>query len=326
MALSTQGPASHQIAHFGPFHLDFRSSELFKEGTRVRVQDHSIQILALLLENPGEVVTREELRQRLWHSQTFVDFDQGLNTAMMRLRHALDDAADMPKFIETLPRHGYRFMAPVIFSNGLLASQIETPEGGHEAHGMAQDLITEDPPATDRLERTDRRWRRTGIITVVSVTVMLLLAIGLNWGRLRRLLILAQPVPQVPTLAILPFDSLSNDLAQNFLAESMTEQLITELGQNQRLRVVSRGSVMKFSGKHVPLEAVAKDLQADDIFEGSIAESVGRMRVTGNLYQVATRKHLWAETYETEIKEGFSPQRDIARDIARKIEAKLTAH
>jgi TolB-like protein/DNA-binding winged helix-turn-helix (wHTH) protein len=323
VVLRTHDPPSHQIAHFGPFLLDFRSSELFKDGTRVRVQEHSVQILMILLEKPGEVVTREELRQRLWHSQTFVDFDQGLNTAMMRLRHALEDTVDMPKFIETLPRHGYRFTASVTFSRGMSESQMEDPGVGEEASEMTHGLLTENQPATGKLKGTDGRWRRTGMIAA-GVVVVLLLAIGFNWGRLSALLLHARPSVQVPTLAILPFDSLSNDPAQDYLAESMTEQLITELGQNQGLRVVSRGSVMQFSGIHVPLEAVAKNLHADDIFEGSISESRGRLRVTANLYQLATQKHLWAETYEIETGEGFSPQREIARDIAQKIRAKLS--
>ena len=324
VVLDTHVPASHQIAQFGPFRLDFRSCELFKDGTRVRVQDHCVQILMILLEKPGEVVTREELRQRLWHSETFVDFDQGLNTAMMRLRHALEDTVDLPKFIETLPRHGYRFRASVTFSNGMSESRMENPEAGQEASGVAQGLLTEDHPATERLKGADRRWRHTGIVAVAGVVVVLLLAIGLNWGRLRALLLHAQRPVQVPTLAILPFDSLSNDPGQDFLAESMTEQLITELGQSHGLRVVSRGSVMQFNGKHLPLEVVAKNLHADVIFEGSISESGDRLRITANLYQVATRKHLWAETYEAEIREGFSPQREIARDIAQKIQVKLS--
>ena len=323
VAFNTHVPASQQIAQFGPFRLDFRTNELSKDGTRVRVQGHSFQILVMLLEKPGEVVTREDLRQRLWHSQTFVDFDQGLNTAMMRLRHALEDAADMPKFIETLPRHGYRFIVPVTFSNGLLESPSEDEEAGHDASGVAQSPFSDDRPATERLKGAQRRWGRLGMIAAVSVIVVLLLAIGLNLGSLRALLFQNAAAERVPTLAVLPFDSLSNDAAQNFLAESMTEQLITELGQSRGLRVLSRGSVMQFSGKHLPLEVLAKDLQADDVFEGSIAESGSRLRVTANLYQVATRKHLWAETYETEIREGFSPQREIARDIAQKIQVKL---
>lgn len=324
VVFSAYGPSSHQIAHFGPFRLDNRSCELLKDDTRVRLQDHSFQILMLLLEKPGEVVTREELRQRIWHSQTFVDFDQGLNTAMMRLRHALEDAADMPKFIETLPRHGYRFIAPVTFSNGVLESQREIPEAGNGAYGMAPGLISDDPPAMERLKGAEPRRGRVGIIAAVTVIVALLLVIGLNRGSLRALLFHAPTAVRVPTLAVLPFDSLSNDATQNFLAEGMTEQLITELGKSQVLRVLSRGSVMQFSGKHLPLEAVATELRADDVFEGSTAESGGRLRVTANLYQVATRKHLWAQTYETEIGDGFSPQREIAHDIAQNIEAKLT--
>jgi TolB-like protein/DNA-binding winged helix-turn-helix (wHTH) protein len=322
VALATHDSASHQVAHFGPFRLDISSRELFKGGVKVRVQGHSFQVLLMLLGKPGEVVTREELRQRLWHSQTFVDFDQGLNTAMMRLRHALEDAADVPRFIETLPRQGYRFVAPVTFSIEVLESNGHNSAAGLAASGTGRDLSSDPRSAPESWLPNQQRWSRLAVIAAASVLAVLLLGV-LNWGSLRALLSRAFPAVRVPTLAVLPFDSLSNDPTQVFLAESMTEQLITELGQSHGLRVVSRGSVMQFSGKHLPLEVVAEELHADNIFEGSISQAGGRLRVTGNLYQVTTRKHLWAETYETELKDGFSPQRDIARDIAQEIEAKL---
>jgi TolB-like protein/DNA-binding winged helix-turn-helix (wHTH) protein len=323
--LSTHGPAAHHIAHFGRFRLDFCSSELFKDGTRVRVQDHSIQILEMLLDRPGEVVTRDDLRHRLWQSHTFVDFDQGLNTAIMRLRHVLQDTADMPKFIETLPRHGYRFIAPVTFSNSLAESPAVNPDADCERHDVAPGLISESRPAPQSSIDEQQPWGRLGLIAAVSLVAVLLLV--LNRGSLSALLSHAPPAVRIPTLAVLPFDSLSNDPAQNYLAESMTEQLITDLGQNRDLRVLSRGSVMRFNGTHLPLEKVAMELQADDIFEGSITESGGRLHVTANLYKVATRKHLWAETYDIEVGDELSPERkialDIARDIAQKVQAKL---
>jgi TolB-like protein/DNA-binding winged helix-turn-helix (wHTH) protein len=318
---SAHVPATRQIAQFGPFQFDFHSSEIFKNGKKFRVQDHSIQILAVLLEKPGEVVTREELRQCLWHSQTFVDFEQGLNTAIMRLRHALEDSAEVPKFIETLPRLGYRFIAPVTFSGGL--SEPEKGEVGHQDNVMGPSQAQDDRRPTKSSNRVGRRWVRAGVIAAFSVIAASLLVTALGRGNLRRLLFPVPPTVEVPTLAVLPLDSLSNDGAQKFLAESMTEQLITELGQSRGLRVISRGSVMRFSDKHLPLETVAKELQVDNILEGSAAESGGRLRVTANLYQVATRKHLWAETYETTAGDDFSPQREIVLDIAQKIQTKL---
>ena len=139
-------PFAHRSARFGPFQIDFFSCELFKSGIKVHIQNHSFQILTVLLERPGEVVSREDLGDRLWQSHTFVDFDQGLNTAVMRLRHALEDSAGSPRFIETLPRHGYRFIAPVSFSD----EPIDTRMSSSDPPQMAQDPLRH-PSDNDRL-------------------------------------------------------------------------------------------------------------------------------------------------------------------------------
>ncbi len=280
----------------------------------------------VLLERPGGVVTREELRQRLWKSQEFVEFDQGLNTAMMRLRHALDDTADTPRFIETLPRRGYRFIAPVTFSNGTTVAEKTSPEAAPEERkgwlGETADLA----PVGQGSHRARPRCRRACIIATLGVFAVALLTIGFASGRLHALLGSLTGVGALPTVAVLPFDSLSSDPAQNFLAESLTEQLITELGKHRDLRIVSRGTVMQYAGKHSPLDVLAKELHADDVLEGSVSESGGRLRVTANLYQVATGKHLWAETYERAVDDSFSPQREIVLEMTRNIQANLASH
>lgn len=322
MAATITRSSPHRSARFGPFQIDFLSYELFRNGTKVHVQDHSFQVLAVLLERPGEVVSREELGERLWHSHTFVDFDQGLNTAIMRLRHALEDAADTPQFIETLPRHGYRFIAPVTFAD----AEVGTPQPSSEPpqnHEVAfQDSSHPDCAATES-QRAPRPWLRWAGIFVLCLLPVVLLLVVYGRGGFSSLIRRQAPAAEVPTLAVLPFDSLSSDADQNFLAESMTEQLITELGHGGKLRVLSRGSVMPYADKHLPLERVASELNADAVFEGSITRSSDRIRVTANLYQVTTRRHLWAETYESEVGNGLSPQRVIARDIAQKIQASL---
>lgn len=322
MASTATRPFVHRSARFGQFQVDFFSYELFKNGAKVHLQDHSFQVLSALLERAGEVVSREELGERLWHSHTYVDFEQGLNTAIMRLRHALEEAADTPRFIETLPRHGYRFIAPVVFSDAPVSTP-PTPSGplgiAEESH---QDSPQEDCPAAEFPRRAPGPWLRLGGIFALGVVLVVLLVVY-GCGHFSGLIRMHAGAVKVPTLAVLPFDSLSSDPEQNFLAESMTEQVITELGQGGKLRVLSRGSVMRYADKHVPLERVASELHADAIFEGSVTRSSGRIRVTANLYQVRTRRHLWAETYESDIGNGLSPQRDIARDIARKIQASL---
>ncbi len=322
MAPTATRPFLHRSARFGPFLVDFLSCELFKDGTKVHIQGHSFQILSILLERPGEVVSREQLGERLWHSHTFVDFDQGLNTAIMRLRHALEDAADTPRFIETLPRHGYRFIAPVTY----LDPEIEEPKPSFDPPQSHEGAFQDSSHlgwAAAEWPRALRPWlRRTQIFALCLLPVVFLLVIY-GRGHFGTLMRWHSSAIDVPTLAVLPFDSLSSDSDQVFLAESMTEQLITELGQRAKLRVLSRGSVMRYADKHFPLETVASELHADAIFEGSVTRSSGRIRVTANLYQVATRRHLWAEIYEREAGDGLSPQRDIARDIARKIQANL---
>lgn len=273
----------------------------------------------MLLERPGEVITREEMRERLWDAGTFVDFDQGLNTAVMRLRHAIEDAAETPRFVETLPRYGYRFIAAVDFSDRspepAFPELLQLADMHHVESGQS-DALT----AATSTPALHRRWLRPQLIWTLSLVALAMAAGLLVRGRLRGLI---YGTPHLPTVAVLPFDNLSNEADRDFLAEGITDQLITELGQGVGFRVLSRGSVMTYAGRHVSLEKAALELQADAILEGSVASSGGRIRVTANLYQVATRKHLWAQTYEGDAGGGLSPQSDIVRDIAQKIQGLL---
>jgi TolB-like protein/DNA-binding winged helix-turn-helix (wHTH) protein len=326
MDQSKHGLASSRFAHFGPCCVDLCSCELFKDGARRHIQNHSYQILTMLLERPGVVVTREELRMRLWKAQEFVDFDQGLNTAMLRLRHALDDAADTPRFIETLPRQGYRLIAVVAFSDEATNCEKASTEPVIERQRGGPDGIP-----GDRSQIADkqlaRSWRsRTALMAAATVVTLILLTIGFASGKLPSLLGSQVGAKALPTLAVLPFDSLSDDPAQKFLAEGMTEELITELGKDREVQVISRGSVMQYEGKHLPLDVVANQLHADDVLEGSVIESGGRLRITANLYRVATRRHLWAESYEKPVADSLSAQREIVLDMARNIQAQLTSH
>ena len=316
----------YTAAHFGPFRVDFSSHELFKNGTKVHIQDHSFEVLAMLLERRGKMVTRDELRERLWHSDTFVDFDQGLNTAMMRLRQALGDTAQTPHFIETLPRHGYRFIAAVTFGEDHQNQKDPSPGPVLIAENRHADASTSDGKLKPALHRKARSWLRLAVVLTLAAGLVTLLALEMRTGRLTGLFPKAAPAGHLTTIAILPFDSFSNDPDQNFLAEGMTEQLITELGQVPGVRVISRGSVMQYAGKHLPLERVAAELKADIIFEGSVNSASGHLRITANLYDVVARRHLWAQTYDRDTGDGSAPQRDVARDIAQSIQAKLSRH
>ena len=233
---------------FGVFEVDLGARELRKQGVRIKLQEQPFHLLQMLLEHPGEVVTREELQKRIWPVDTFVDFDQGLNNAIKRLREALCDSADSPRYIETVPRHGYRFI------------------------GM------------------------TGTSTP---------------GRIR-------------SLAVLPLENLSHDPQQEYFAEGLTEALITTLAKIGELRVVSRTSAMLYKGVRKSLREIARELEVDAIVEGTVLRAGHRVRITAQLIDPMKETHLWAESYERDLRNVLALQSEVAQAIAREIKVKLT--
>ena len=217
--------AAPGTVRFGSFELDFKASELRKQGAKVKLQEQPFQILQVLVQRPGEIVTREELQQKIWPSDTFVDFDHGLYNAIKRLREALGDSADTPRFVETLSRRGYRFVG-----------KIECD------------------------------------------------------------------APQMRSLAVLPLENLSRDPEQEYFAEGLTEALITALAKIGELRVVSRTSAMRYKGVHKPLREIARELEADAIVEGTVLRAGRRVRITAQLIDAAKEAHLWAESYERDLR------------------------
>ena len=232
---------------FGTFEVDLRAGELRKRGVKIKLQKQPFDLLRMLLEHPGEVVSREELQQRIWPADTFVDFDQGLSSAIKRLREALSDSAENPRFIETIPRRGYRFIA------------------------------------------------------------------GLG-GTARR----------IESLAVLPLENLSRDPEQEYFADGLTEALITSLAKISALRVVSRTSAMQYKGVHKSLREIAMDLGVDGIVEGTVMRSGERVRISAQLVNAPMDTHLWAESYDRDLRDILALQSEVARAIAREIQIKLT--
>jgi TolB-like protein len=242
------GPRSYRTTvGFGPFELDQDAGELRKDGTKVRLQEQPLQILQMLLEQPGKVVPREELQRRIWPSDTFVDFDHGINNAIKRLREALGDTAETPRYVETLPRRGYRFIG--------------------------------------KIECEASRMR---------------------------------------SLAILPLENLSHDPQQDYFAEGLTEALITTLAKIRGLRVISRTSAMLYKGIRKPLREVARELEVDTIVEGTVLRAGHRVRITVQLIDAHKEAHLWAESYERDLRNVLALQSELAQAIAREIRVKLT--
>ncbi len=242
---------SAAVTRFGAFEFNLETGELRKGGIRIKLPDQSAESLAVLLERPGELVTREALREKLWPADTFVDFDHGLNNATNRLREALSDSAESPRFIETLPRRGYRFIAPV--------------------------------------ERS-----------------------------------LQERLPQIRSLAVLPLENLTGDLAQEYFVDGMTDALITKLAQVGALRVISRTSVMHYKGTRKKLPEIARELNVDAVVEGSVVRSGSNVRITAQLVYAPSDQHLWANQYERNLTDILLLQAEVASAIANEVQVRLT--
>ena len=296
--------ASHSpVIRFGVFELDLRSEELRKQGMKIRLQGKPVEILVMLLERPGEMVTREDLQKKLWPADTFVDFEQGLNNAVKRLRAALDDNAETPRFIETLPRKGYRFVGAAI-----------------GAGAVASDHIA--------LKVSNAGKPSAGSMALFGTLALLALAaalVGMNLAGRRQQIFARRPKPNIQALAVLPLSNLSADSEQEYFADGMTEELITKLGKISGLRVISRQSVMEYKGSKKSLAEIAQELNVDAVLEGAVGRSGNRMRVTVHLAQVSPERQLWAEEYDRSIRDVLSLQDEIAGAVAHELQDELSS-
>lgn len=301
VVLVTGALPSHVLVRFGVFELDTDSRELRKQGVKIRLQEQPFQILQALLEHPGRVVTREELQQRIWPSDTFVDFDRGLYNAIKRLREALGDSAENPRFIETLSRRGYRFIAAV--------------------NGNGSDAATEVLPRTAATPAASHKLR-VSIALIGVVAVLLVAAVGVRkfWPHSST----QSTIPQIRSIAVLPLQNLSADPTQEYFSDGMTDALITDLAQIGSLKVISRTSSMQYKQTKKSLSEIARELNVDGIIEGSVQRSGNRVFVTAQLLHGPTDKHLWANSYERDMQDVFLLERDVAEDIARQVQGRIT--
>jgi TolB-like protein/DNA-binding winged helix-turn-helix (wHTH) protein len=299
--------ASFETIAFGEFQANLRARELRRNGVKVRVPDQSFHVLAMLLEHPGELITREEIRESLWPADTFVDFDHGLNNAVNRLRDALGDSAESPRLIETLPRRGYRFIGA---ANALPSGAVAVQQGAAPTH----DAVL--PP---EIRNRGRRISSYFVIVVAAAAILLAPVVTLKFRTNR-----GAPSVPIRSLAVLPLENLSGDSSQEYFADGMTDTLVTDLANIHSLRVVSRTSATHYKGSHLALPEIARNLQVDALVQGSVVLSGKRVRVNVQLVQASSDGHLWAKTYDREISEILDVQRDLTEDIVQEIKAKLT--
>src|SRR5246127_4754478 len=284
---------------FGVFELDLRAGELRKHGLRVRLQEQPFQVLATLLEHPGEVVTRKELQKKLWPADTFVDFDHGLNKTINKIREALGDSAESPRFVETVARRGYRFLAEVKAAD---TAPVHSPEPATQPHPSAEAPEHAGKLATHKSVPAPLAWK-------ISVFVVLLAVVSLaTW----KLYSWRHPSHSIRSLAVLPLESLSNDASQDYFADGMTDELISDLGQISALRVISRTSVMAYKHTRKPLPQIARELNVDAVVEGTVLRSGDQVRITAQLIEASDDKHLWSQSYEGELRDTLALQNRVA--------------
>jgi TolB-like protein/DNA-binding winged helix-turn-helix (wHTH) protein/Tfp pilus assembly protein PilF len=321
--------AAHPHIRFGIFELDLRASELRKKGARVKLQEQPCQILAMLLERPGEIVSREELRNRLWQRDTFVDFDHSLNTAIMRLREVLGDSPENPIFIETLSRRGYRFIAPVEEVAPLNGPTQKLQRLHSDSHFVAHDAgpaptgIPQDERAAGRAPHYLQISTRAITATALLIAAFALVSV-LIFRYARKPSVSSANSEPIKSLVVLPLEDLSAEKNQDYFADGMTDELIASLAKIRQLRVISRTSAMAYKGTRKPLSEIARDLHVDAVVEGTVLRAGNRVRITAELVQVSTDRHLWAETYESELGNILTLQSQVASAIVNEIRINLT--
>ena len=296
--MAETAPAA-QVIRFATFELNLRAGELRKAGMKLKLGGVAFRVLAILLEQPGELVTRDELQKQLW-PDTFVDIDHSLNAAVNKIREVLGDSAESPRYVETVPRRGYRFIGSVTF-NGIA---LPVPESC-----MLNPLgaVPEWSP------------RRSAVRAVSILAAVVLLAIGATWVYRHNV-----HVPKIQSLVVLPLENLSRDPEQEYFAEGITDELTAEIVKLSALHVISRTSAVHYRQTTKTLPQIAEELHVDAVIEGTVQRSGDRVRVIVQLIEARTDRHLWAESYERDVRDILGLESEVASAIAREIQLKLT--
>jgi TolB-like protein/DNA-binding winged helix-turn-helix (wHTH) protein/Tfp pilus assembly protein PilF len=286
---------------FGCFEVNLTTGEFFREGRKVALSGQPAQVLVVLLQRAGQLVTREELRLLLWPDETFVDFDHGLNNSINRIRDALGDSATSPLFIQTLPKKGYRFIG-----------EIGSPEERTSFIGTDADSPTK---ASNRRRLI---WIGAAMAVAACIAGTYIVFFSLREAT-------GNATSGITSLAVLPMENLSGDPEQDFFADGMTDELITIIAKSTPLRVISRTSVMSFKGSRArqPVKAIARALDVDAIVEGSVIRDGNHVRITAQLIDARVDKHLWAESYEGDLKDVLALQSDVATAISKRLQLTL---
>jgi TolB-like protein/DNA-binding winged helix-turn-helix (wHTH) protein/Tfp pilus assembly protein PilF len=306
---------SQSISFGEDFALDLRPRRLRRRTHVVKLERIPLEILLLLLEHPGKVVTRQEIVARIWGEGVFLDSDNSIRGAIRKIRQVLKDDPAQPRYIQTITGQGYRFIAPVI------GRPSEEAGANVSVRGEQKELRLEAPVQP-------RRDREPGVLRahpwlVLGVAAVLALAAIYVISKSRRT---DATAPKIRSLAVLPLKNLSRDPGQDYFADGMTEEVIGRLATIRGLRVISRTSVMRFKDNRTSVPEIAKALGVDAVVEGSVMREGSRIRVHAQLIRAATDEHFWSETYDREMGDVLTLESDIAQAIADKVEVTITGH
>jgi TolB-like protein/DNA-binding winged helix-turn-helix (wHTH) protein len=302
------------LFEFGEFELDCARFELRRNGRALKLERIPMELLILLAEKEGRVVSRQEIVERLWGKDVFVDTEHGINTAIRKIRTALHEEAEKPRFVQTVQGKGYRFIAQANNGNG---SEPEfTPVTDRITSALPEMVSPPDVPVPVPTGKPAWRWG------VMLATVLLLgagIILLLNLSGLRDRFLARNQTSRIQSIAVLPLANLSGDPAQDYFADGMTDELITMLARNTSLRVVSRTSAMQYKGVQRPVRDIARELGVDGILEGSVERSGNRVHMTVQLIYAPTDTHIWAESYDRDNNEAFSLPTELSQTIAKQI-------
>ncbi|HTT21399.1 MAG TPA: winged helix-turn-helix domain-containing protein [Candidatus Sulfotelmatobacter sp.] len=330
--MTSQPIGLQQSTRFGEdFELDLRPRRLRRGSHVLKLERIPLEILILLLEHRGEIVSREKIVARIWGDEVFLDTDNSIRGAIRKVRQALKDDPETPRFIQTVTGRGYRFIAPIISPQEEHTAEPPKPEASVVPTGTQSFVLEPDnwpqggsQGLTDQEQertRSVRTWLFMGLASLAGVSILSLLALW-SWRGLR-----AQAVfPRKTVLAVLPFDNLSRDPDQEFFSEGLTEELIAQIGKvnRARLKVVARSSVAKYTGSRLGAREIGKELNADYLVQGSVRRSSDHVRITVQLIQARDQTDVWTESYDRGLKDVLAVQDSVVRSIASEIHIALT--
>jgi len=306
-------PWATPVIRFGPYEVNLESGDLRKFGYRVKLQPKSFLVLRALLEVPGEMVTRDELKTRLWPENTFVEFEASLNVAVRRLREALSDEAQDPTYVETVPKHGYRFIGTVelVAAAPTVSLRPElVPVDGQSDLSL--------PPILPPVVTPGRRLWKV-LFPAIALLLIALAAAMFWWKRIPT----PSRQPLASSIAVLPFADMSPEENQQYFSDGLAEELLNHLAKTPGLRVAARTSSFQFRDKSADPAAIGKKLDVAAILEGSVRKEGKRVRISAELVKADDGFQLWSNTYDRDLNDVFAVQDDIARAITGELKLRL---